>query len=135
MGRIINMTKETHENGSFTMHPIEGIASTIKEFVEQWGPDPLPGPARIDLDRYKDGEKDVDEEQVGQPRILAGKNGPYVRVYSFGFRHFEAGQSHPTTLLGCVQQVKQQGENTLDFRPKLPRRRTQQATAGASSGS
>lgn len=119
MGLQIDMVKKNHEDGSFTMTPIpEAFTGTeaLNRFAASFADGPQ-GPLRIDVDR--------DDE--GQPRMLAGINGPYIRLFARAFRHREQipgrkASEFPATLLGTVQQVEIGGRTTLRLHPKLQRR-------------
>lgn len=142
MGRIINKDRTNHEDGSFTMTPIDGVPATLEEFIAQWqenhGTEPV-GPMLMDLDRFQEGEENVDAEKIGKPRILAGKNGPYIRIVSRRFRGYDpvTRRRFKTHLMGTVNQVKNEttGEPELELNNKPPRRRqrTTAQTAGSSA--
>lgn len=114
MSLITNMTKKDNGDGSFTMTPIEGVPKTLTEYVQQWGDAPQ-GDAKLL-------EIDIERDEQGQPKILAGKKGPYVRLFMGRFKKDQ---------IGSVQEIKiKRGTDTAlafnDMSLKNPRRRSGQ---------
>lgn len=126
MGLVIDMTREVHEDGSFTMKPIKGAYSgddALKRFIAEFHtkdgkPKPI-GPLQLDVERYT--ERDG-EDKADKPKVLAGQQGPYIRLVARAFRHREGGRDYNATLMGSVQLTTIRGRKTLSLHPKLQRR-------------
>jgi hypothetical protein len=130
MGLQKDMTKETHPNGSFTMTPDPAAFTgekALHRFAEAFGDKPVT-PLKVDLDR----------DDKGQVRTLAGKQGPYIRLFARAFKHGEKRANgdvvtYDDTLLGSIQQVKVGGRTTLRLNQQLQRRFVRGATPSGPS--